>query len=135
MSSWEQIQTQSGTARTPAVVPPPPVLQGTVPIVASKDKDQGQNHRQTKAVDAATAPTAAEIGTEDIGFIAEELNKSIAVLNSSISFSIDEVTDSTVIKVVDNDTGDVIRQVPPETMLNLLQRMTEMVGLLLDEKV
>ena len=134
MSSWEQIQTQYGPARAPAVAPPPPVPQGAVPIVSPKDEGQGQNHEQVEAADAAAVPAVVEVGAEDAGLIAEELNKSMAVLNSRVSFSIDEVTNSTVIKVIDNDTGDVIRQVPPEIMLNLLQRMAEMVGLLLDER-
>ena len=133
MSSWDQIQTQSGTAQTASVALPPPMPQGAVPI--GPTKEEGQSPKRAGTVDATAAPAVAKVGTEDVGFIAEELNNSMAMLNSSVSFSIDDVTDSTVIKVIDNDTGDVIRQVPPETMLNLLQRMTEMVGLLLDESV
>ena len=130
--SLEQIQVQSGMTRAPTVAPLPRP-QGAVLDVPPQNEEQ-KIPEQTGAIDAIDASAAVEIDPEDVGFIAEELNRSIAVLNSSVSFSIDEATDRTIIKVVDNDTGDVIRQVPPEVLLNLLQRMTEMVGLLVDER-
>ena len=59
----------------------------------------------------------------------------IDVSGNRLSFSVDEDTGDTVIKIVDNRTGDVIRQLPPDEILSLKKRMGEVQGLLLDKKV
>ncbi len=38
------------------------------------------------------------------------------------------------IKVINDDTGEVIREIPPEKSLDMLQKMWEMAGILVDEK-
>jgi len=37
-----------------------------------------------------------------------------------------------VVKVINKETGKVIRQIPPEEMLKIAKRMEEMSGILLD---
>jgi len=55
--------------------------------------------------------------------------------NTGISFSINKDLGKMVVKVIDKDTDEVIRQIPPEEMIRLMARMTEIVGMLMDEKV
>lgn len=38
------------------------------------------------------------------------------------------------IKVINEDTDEVIREIPPEKSLDMLQKMWEMAGILVDEK-
>ena len=38
------------------------------------------------------------------------------------------------IKVINDDTDEVIREIPPEKSLKMLQKMWEMAGILVDEK-
>jgi flagellar protein FlaG len=52
-----------------------------------------------------------------------------------LSFSVDEETGTTVINIIDNETDEVIRQIPPDEILHLKKRMGEIQGLLLDRKV
>ncbi|WP_138209801.1 flagellar protein FlaG [Hathewaya histolytica] len=40
----------------------------------------------------------------------------------------------TMIKLVDSKTGDVIKEIPPEKILDMVASMCEMVGLMIDEK-
>lgn len=40
-----------------------------------------------------------------------------------------------MIKVVEKDTGDLIRQIPPEEVLDLVARMGDVLGILFDERV
>ena len=42
--------------------------------------------------------------------------------------------DRASIKVVDADTNEVIREIPPEKSLDMLQKMWEMAGILVDER-
>ena len=39
-----------------------------------------------------------------------------------------------VFKVINEDTDEVIREIPPEKSLDMLQKMWEMAGILVDEK-
>ena len=52
-----------------------------------------------------------------------------------LSFSVDEETGTTVINIIDNETDEVVRQIPPDDILHLKKRMGEIQGLLLDRKV
>jgi flagellar protein FlaG len=59
----------------------------------------------------------------------------INLSTSRLSFSQDKDTGDTVINIIDNKSGDVIRQIPPDEILELKKRIGEIQGLLLDRKV
>ena len=55
--------------------------------------------------------------------------------NKKLEFSIDESTKQRVVRLVDMDTGDLIRQFPSEEMLSLSQAIDKIQqGLLLKQK-
>lgn len=49
-------------------------------------------------------------------------------------YSYDEATKRVSIKVFDKESDELIREVPPEESLEMLQKMLEMVGLIVDEQ-
>lgn len=49
-------------------------------------------------------------------------------------YSYHKETNRVSIKVIDKDTDKVIREIPPEKSLDMLQKMWEMAGILVDEK-
>ena len=62
------------------------------------------------------------------------INQQIQVLRRELRFSVDESSEQVVIKVVDSESGDVIRQIPPEEVLALARDMSEGHGRLLDAR-
>jgi len=69
----------------------------------------------------------------------QQFNQSI---NRSLLFEVDEELGITIVRVVDKDTDELIRQFPPEELLNLSRRLKELIeedfastGVLLQEKV
>jgi flagellar protein FlaG len=52
-----------------------------------------------------------------------------------VQFVTDERSGTDVIKVVDEATGEVIRQIPSEELLGFMRNMTKMLGNFLDERV
>lgn len=70
---------------------------------------------------------------ERVAAIVSELNRSVSVINSRVSFSIDQGTNKVVIRVIDGDTNEVIRQIPPEEMLRVSARIKELLGVLFDK--
>ena len=68
----------------------------------------------------------------DLGQFAEALESVTKRLNSNIRLDIDEPTGRVVAKIIDRDTNEVVRQIPPEEMLRIAARLNDLVGLLFD---
>lgn len=64
-----------------------------------------------------------------------ELLKSDYEINFQLSFTVHKETERLVVKVIDPADGKVIRQIPPEEVLELAVKLQEMIGLLLDKRV
>ncbi len=62
----------------------------------------------------------------------EDLKKYVGRRNLDIEFAEDDETGSLIIRVVDRETGETLRQIPPEEMLKLRSRMQEILGLIFD---
>ena len=61
-------------------------------------------------------------------------NNTMRMTKTSCQFQYHEETNRVSIKVIDKDTEEVIREIPSEEALELIQRMWEMAGILVDEK-
>ncbi len=62
----------------------------------------------------------------------EQLNKNMA--HSEAVFGIHEATNRVTIKIVDKDTKEVIKELPPEKTLDMIAKVWEMAGILVDER-
>ena len=61
-----------------------------------------------------------------------QMNKKME--NSEAVFGIHEGTNRITIKIVDRDTKKVIKELPPEKTLDMIAKVWEMAGILVDEK-
>ena len=62
----------------------------------------------------------------------ETLNKKMS--NSEAVFGFHEDTNRVTIKIVDKSTKEVIKELPPEKTLDMIARVWEMAGILIDER-
>ncbi len=67
--------------------------------------------------------------------IADMQNKMKILHNVDLSFSIHKASGKVVVTVVDENTGEVIREIPSSEALNLATKLEETIGLMLDKKV
>lgn len=67
--------------------------------------------------------------------IAEEINSNFRIFNTSISFSVDDATGNTVIKILDRESEKVIREIPPSELLKLAAKFADIIGRIVDETV
>lgn len=72
----------------------------------------------------------------------EQLKKAIAEMNRKINnsneeavFGVHEDTNRIMIKIMDKETKEVIKEFPPEKTLDMIARIWEMAGILVDEKL
>jgi len=54
---------------------------------------------------------------------------------TTLEVSVHEKTKEIMIKVRDKETGELIREVPPEKILDMVSKFMEMNGIIIDEKV
>lgn len=62
----------------------------------------------------------------------EDINKK--AVNSEAIFGIHEATNRVTIKIIDKDTKKVIKELPPEKTLDMIAKVWELAGLMVDEK-
>jgi flagellar protein FlaG len=56
-------------------------------------------------------------------------------MTHDLSFSVDKDTNRTVVKVLERESGDVIRQIPADEVLKIAKVLDELKGLIIREKV
>ena len=72
---------------------------------------------------------------EDLEIFKENFEKLKKIFRGEAEFRIDKDTKMIVIKIKDPETGEVIRQIPPELALKLAKNIQELLGVLMDERV
>ncbi len=63
-----------------------------------------------------------------------EMNKILFGETSKFEFKVHEGTGRMLVKLLDKETNEVIREIPSEKILDLIANIWEMVGILVDER-
>lgn len=61
-----------------------------------------------------------------------KLNEFARSYQRSLDFSVDEASNRTVIKVINTETGEVVRQIPPEEVLELARNLESQMSAILN---
>lgn len=64
----------------------------------------------------------------------ERANKAISIANRRLEFSIHDRTKEIMVKVINTETDEIIREIPPEKMLDMVACIWEMIGIIVDER-
>lgn len=65
----------------------------------------------------------------------EKVFKAIAGPETILDINFHDKTHQIMVKVLDKETGEVIREVPPEKIVDLVATMMEMSGIIVDQKM
>ena len=91
--------------------------------IATRQTDTSQDGQQSAGVGANTQIKKA----------VDEINK--MVQNSEAIFGIHDATNRVTIKIIDKDTKKVLKEYPPEKTLDMIAKVWEVAGLLVDQKL
>ena len=69
---------------------------------------------------------------EKLEEISELLNFEMKARSTNLDFQVDKPTNRVVVKVINRDTGDVIREVPSEAILRVSKNIEALKGILFD---
>lgn len=87
-----------------------------------------------QAGEAPQLQAIAQPKQEDVEQAVKQVNEFVRPINNALSFSLDHESDQMVVKVIDQGTKEVIRQIPSEEMLALAKALDTMKGLLVQQK-
>ena len=99
-------------------------------IVEGTKKADGLGVRNERVKEQAEEQ-AKEQETEALEAVVEELSDVMALMNKGLAFSVDEDSGAAVVKVMDIDSGEIIRQIPSDEALELAQKLQDVKGLLM----
>ena len=68
---------------------------------------------------------APQLLDQELGEAVENLNQYVQSVKRQLEFSVDKESGKTVIKVIDADTGETIRDIPAEEVLNMQKKLKE----------
>lgn len=74
---------------------------------------------------AEKAPQVQQVSVEQLKSDVAMVNDYVQTVQRDLQFSVDEELDRTVIRVVDSDTGELIRQIPDDIFLELARRLKD----------
>ena len=94
-------------------------------------KETDKNGKDGNRADSQAQQTISE--KSQIKKAVDEINKKAH--NSDAVFGIHDATNRVTIKIVDKDTKKVLKEYPPEKTLDMIAKVWEMAGLLVDQKL
>ena len=93
----------------------------------------GTNHPYDSE-DPCQVKDTQNVSTDDIKKAVGEINQKIRQTHTSCQYSYHEDTNRISITVVNEETNEIIREIPPEKTLNMIAKVLELEGILVDEK-
>ena len=109
----------------------------TEPMTDGSDRVQEKSAKEPAKATKFVIPDNTQVSEEKIPTEAlkravEEMNKNAT--NSEAVFGVHDSTNRVTIKIVDKQTKEVLKESPPEKTLDMIAKVWELAGLLVDEK-
>ena len=107
-------------------------------LLASEPDGSTTGQTRSDTVRISKEPSLATMQNQkpiDVKEAVEKLNKYVQSQKKYVNFAVDEATNTTVIKVYKTETGELIRQFPPEEILSMAARIRQSIGWMYDAKV
>ena len=109
------IQNTSNMTQVPQ---PARLTSDSAPVVAAPSNADAPPSVPLELPQAAAQEVAEQQPpTEQLKNVVDSINRTLKQANKNLEFSLDESTNKPIVKLVDTETGDVIRQFPSEEML------------------
>ena len=94
---------------------------------------------ETEREDSRSEQDGSQNNTADQQANNEKIRKAVETLNKNLPnseaiFGIHDATNRVTIKIVDKETKEVIKEIPPEKSLDMIAKTWELAGILVDAK-
>jgi len=106
----------------------------TIPLAAGLQAPQAANSGSRIAPNPQPETSSAVASENQVQHAVEQIQQTMEKLAQNLQFSIDKDTGITVIKVLDSQTQEVIRQIPTEEAVSIARTLDKVKGLLFNDK-
>lgn len=117
------------------VVEKPEIKKDTLHISESKRES---NVLDNKITDISPTPKVAKTTLnqeQQLDNLLKKLNVNTDIINKGIRFEKDNYYDKMIVRVYNRETGDIIKQIPPQDMLEFAKKSEEITGIIFDKTV
>jgi len=133
MTSVQAQSRRQPAAPDPAAEAPRSRQEASLPPVSLPAKPKPPEPKAPSGVPASEQP-GAQARRIAVQRAAEQIDRKLAESFSDLRISIDDSLNRAVVRVVDSNSGELIRQVPSEEALRIAKRLDALSGLLLRDK-
>lgn len=113
--------------------PPAPSTPESRGLEATRAAESAQ--RAEAALETKAQQQSEPAEKEDINAVINRMNDFVQSAQRNLSFSIDEESGHDIVKVIDVETEEVVRQIPSEEFLKISKSMGSMNGVLFKDQV
>ena len=109
----------------------------TVPSTQEKTLENNMQERKPQKpikIEADKQRENYNFQGEELEKAVEETNKVIFRDNEKFEFRVHERTGRIMVKLVNTETDEIIKEIPPEKILDLVASIWDLVGILVDER-
>ncbi|OPJ60877.1 flagellar protein FlaG [Clostridium oryzae] len=110
---------QGGTPQIGVAVTNETVSQ-SASVEEQNDNKNGENQQNIKEKDVKNA--------------VDKLNKFIESSKTHLEYEVQKDFNQIIVKIVDNKTEEIVKEIPPKKVLEMIAKMCELAGVLVDEK-
>lgn len=117
-------------------IQPATSVSGAKPVQMDLIKVDRQTDRRSKDSEVNSGAVRPDNGkvNDEIQESLASVNKALDAFNIEARFSVHKETGQVIVRLLNTKTGDIIREIPPERLLDLVTKMRELVGMLIDER-
>ncbi|MDE5602401.1 MAG: flagellar protein FlaG [Helicobacter sp.] len=90
--------------------------------------------QQTKNIEESRDNRDKEDKRQQLNELAQQLNKELNPLNTSISFGFNEEINGMFVSVTETKTNRLIRKIPSDEAMELMAKMKEIVGIIFNKE-
>ncbi|MFH1625836.1 MAG: flagellar protein FlaG [Pseudomonadota bacterium] len=99
-----------------------------------KPENEVKQVKQDETSGVSVKDEVVEFKAEVIEKVVENINKYLESTDNRLSFNVDGPSGRIAVKIINNVSGEVLREIPPEQILKLAAKTKEIIGLLFNEQ-
>lgn len=97
---------------------------------SSAPASERQDERETGS---SEGQLSRPVEAPEVKKAATRLNKALEALNRDLAISVHEDSGKLIVEVTDPSTGEIVRQIPPERVLEVEERIDNIIGLFVND--
>ncbi|QWK14008.1 MAG: flagellar protein FlaG [Aquificota bacterium] len=104
--------------------------------MVQKQAQEGALERMKREREESVHQSEAErrVNSQELQKLMEEIKRKFDMLSKYLRIDIDSELEIPVAKIIEKDTNRVIRQIPPEYLLDLMKKIDQLLGILLNKE-